>query len=268
MLLVVVMTLTCLTAFSDEIIMSAPPRESQQEAEALYKPLADKFTEILGRPVRYVYPGNWFTYQRQMRKGHYDIAFDGPHFASWRIKHLAHEVLVKLNGSIKFVALAHKTNKSVSSLSDLVGKKICSVSPPNLSALIILHSYKNPVQQPILRGIKGGMANVISKFNAGGCDAAVIRSSYYKKKLDLDERNTTKIIYRSIALPNQAFTVSKKLSAADIAKLVSAIEYGAAKNIIRPIAKRFGGEQASFLAADTTEYRDQRLLLEGVIFGW
>jgi len=251
-----------------ELIMSAPPRENQQEAEALYEPLAKVFSDILGRTVRYVYPDNWLNYQREMRRGEYDIAFDGPHFASWRIKHLGHELLVKLSGSIEFVTLVHKRRKNISSLKDLIGKKICSISPPNLSALTLLDTFKNPVQQPILLGIRGGMENVVNRFNNGACDAAVIRTSYYKKKLNLDERNKTKVLHQSNPLPNQAFTVSKKLSASDVAILASAIEYGAAKKVIVPIAKRFGGKEAKFLAAETSEYFDQRLLLEGVILGW
>ncbi|VAW94713.1 hypothetical protein MNBD_GAMMA22-1611 [hydrothermal vent metagenome] len=251
-----------------DIIMSAPPRESKQQAETLYQPLAKAFTKILGRTVRYVYPDNLIKYQLDMRKGKYDIAFDGPHFASWRIKHLKHELLVKLTGSIKFVTLVRRKDKNVSSLKDLVGKKICSVSPPNLSALTILDSYKNPVRQPILYGIRGGMKNVVSRFYEGACDAAVIRTSYYKKTFTLKQRYKLRVINQSLPLPNQAFTVSQNLSAAEIAKLASAIESGSVKAIIHPIAQRFGGSKAVFLAANTSEYFDQRLLLEGTVLGW
>ncbi len=263
-----VLSLLSPSLFAEELIMSAPPRETQQQAEALYQPLAKIFSEILGRPVRYVYPDNWLNYQRDMRNGAYDIAFDGPHFASWRIKHLGHELLVKLTGNIEFVTFVQKRNKTVTTLNDLIGKKICSISPPNLSALTILDSYKNPVQQPILFGIRGGMDSVIHRFNNGACDAAIVRTSFYKKKISLEDREKTRILYRSAPLPNQAFTVSNKLSGADVAKLASAIQYGNAKPVIDPIAQRFGGKDAVFLAAETSEYSDQRLLLEGVILGW
>lgn len=267
-LFAVVLGLYCQTLLAQDLIMSAPPRETQQEAESLYNPLAEVFTKILGRPVRYVYPENWFNYQHKMRNGAYDIVFDGPHFASWRIKHLNHELLVKLTGKIEFVTMVRKGNKSINTLNDLIGKKICSISPPNLSALTILDSYKNPVQQPILYGIRGGMATVVNRFNSGACDAAVIRTSYYKKKLTLDDRKQTKVVFKSSPLPNQAFTVSTKLTAVEVAKLASAIVYGKAKEAINPIAMRFGGKESEFMAAETSEYFDQRLLLEGVILGW
>jgi len=266
-LFVIVLALFCQYSVAEEILLSAPPRENQADAQALYDPLAKIFSDILGRTVRYEYPDNWFTYQREMRRGKYDIVFDGPHFSSWRIQHLNHELLVKLSGTIEFVALVNKRNK-VTTLNGLIGKKICSVSPPNLSALIILDRFKNPVQQPILYGVRGGMRDVIKRFSDGACDAAIIRKSYYKKKLSLDTRNNTRVLYRSTPLPNQAFTVSSKLSAAEVAKLASAIEFGDAKAVISPIAKRFGGKQAEFTAAETSEYFDQRLLLEGVILGW
>ncbi len=267
-LFTMMLLLSCQQIWAADIIMSAPPRENKQQAEALYNPLAKAFSDVLGRTVRYVYPDNWIKYQLDMRSGKYDIAFDGPHFASWRIKHLNHELLVKLTGSIKFVTLVRRKDKSVSSLKDLVGKKICSISPPNLSALTLLGSYKNPVRQPILYGIRGGMKNVVSRFYAGACDAAVIRTRYYKKNFTLKQRYKIRVVNQSSPLPNQAFTVSKNLSAVEIAKLASAIETGFAKKAIHPIAQRFGGSKAEFLAASTSEYFDQRLLLEGTVLGW
>ena len=267
-LTVITLGLFCQSVVAEDIIFSAPPRETLHQANTLYKPLAKVFSEILGRPVRYIYPDNWLTYQRSMRKDQYDIVFDGPQFSSWRIKHLKHKLLVKLSGTIGFVTLVHKQNTTITKMEDLIGKKICAISPPNLTALTTLEYYKNPMQQPILHGVRGGMKKVLSLFYKGVCDAAVIRSSYYEKKLSSDIRNKVKIIYRSVPLPNQAFTVSNKLSAADIKKLSREIEFGKIKELIYPIAKRFGGKDSEFLSAKTSEYRNQRLLLEGVILGW
>jgi len=254
--------------FADDIIMSAPPRESKAEAIALYKPLADAFSDVLGKPVKFVFPGNFLRYQREMRKGSYDIIFDGPHFASWRIKHLGHEVLVKLTGTIEYFLLIRKGNNRVSKTDDLIGKKICVVAPPNLSSLTLLNLYNNPVRQPRLLAVRGGMKTVVRRFNNGACEAAIVRTGYYKKKLTIEEHERTRIIYKTNPLPNQVITVSKKLTSNEVAILASAIEFGKIKNFITPIAHRFGGKKAYFLAAKTSEYISYTNLLEGVIFGW
>jgi hypothetical protein len=60
--------------------------------------------------VRYEHPGNWLHYQRNLRNDMYDIVFDGPHFASWRMEHLEHDMLVKLPGNLQFYLLTGADN--------------------------------------------------------------------------------------------------------------------------------------------------------------
>ena len=95
-----------------------------------------------------------------MRNDKYDIIFDGPHFVSWRMAHLGHEVLVMLSGNLQFVLLTDAKNNKYKSPDDLIGKYICGISPPNLSTVSVLDHFRNPVRQPVIRGIKGGMGKV------------------------------------------------------------------------------------------------------------
>jgi len=252
-----------------ELILSAPPRESKEAGEKLYQPLADFLTEQLGKPVKYVYPDSWFTYQNKMRNDEYDIVFDGPHFASWRMTHLKHEALVKLPGSLQFHLVAHSGDSTINTTKDLIGRYICGISPPNLSTLSILAHYNNPVRQPIIKGIKGGMGKVYKSLNANKCPSAVLRTAFYKKKLTTEQRNTIKIIYTSKPLPNQVITASKRVSRANMEKVQLAFlksQQGA--DALEPIRKRFAGKAKSFIMADNKEFAGNNQLLEGVIFGW
>lgn len=155
------------SVFAQGLILSAPPRETAEAGMKIYGPVASHLSKLLGVNVTYEHPGNWLRYQREMRNDKYDIVFDGPHFIAWREKHLGHETLVKLPGKLQFVLVTDKESKKIKRPNDLIGKNICGISPPNLSTLSVLDYYRNPVRQPVIRGIKGGMGKVFKKFSTG-----------------------------------------------------------------------------------------------------
>jgi len=256
------------SAIASDLIMTAPPREKVSAGKALYGPLAAAISNVLGVKVVYRHPGNWLRYQRNMRNGEYDIVFDGPHFASWRIEHLGHRALVKLPGSLDFFLVSNKSDTEIVNPESLIGKKICGISPPNLSTLSVLARFDNPVRQPVILGIRGGMGKVLKKFENGACRAAVFRNAFFYKKISKEKQAKFKIIFESESLPNQVITVSNRISKSQGEKLAKAIMFGKAANAAKPIVKRFGGKAKSFVPAKSEEYFGPRILLEGVIFGW
>lgn len=255
--------------FSQELILTSPPRENRQKGEAQYGPLAEYLGTLLGKPVKYVHPGNWLNYQREMRADKYDIVFDGPHFAAWRVAHLGNQVVIKLPGNLQFYLLVRKDG-DIHSLNDLIGKKICGISPPNLSTLSILAAFDNPVRQPIIKGIKGGMGKVNKAFlMEGKCSAMVLRSAFYKKKLKPEQKQQLRIIYESERMPNQVITASKRISLAEVEKMRQGLLHTRAGNqALAATLKRFGGKAKNFVVATNREYDGYNTLLEGVIFGW
>lgn len=252
-----------------ELILTAPPRETAAAGNKLYKPVAEYLSQLLNRKVTYKHSGNWFNYQAKMRKDKYDIIFDGPHFISWRIAHIKHEVLIKLPGALQFMVVTNANNDKINEGKDLVGKKFCGISPPNLSSLSFLASFANPVLQPRVKGIKGGMGNVFKAFEKKKCQAAVLRNTFYKNKLTQEKRNKLKIIFNSRAMPNQAISVSSRLSQEDKNKIRSALLSGAGTASLSGVIKRFGGKKVkAFIPTDNKEYEGYNNYLEGVIFGW
>lgn len=259
-----------LSAYAEGLVLTAPPRESAENGMKMYGPIAEHLTKTLGVKVTYLHPGNWLNYQREMRNDKYDIVFDGPHFISWRVAHLGHEALVKLPGKLQFMLVYDKNNESYEHPDDLIGKKICGISPPNLSTLSVLDYYRNPVRQPMIKGIKGGMGKVHKALTdkKAGCDAAVLRTAFYKKKLPKAQRENLKSLYLSKALPNQGISVSKRVSQAIKEKIRNELTIGKGVASTKAILKRFGGKAKSFIPATLKEYDGHNMLLEGVIFGW
>ena len=252
-----------------QLIMSAPPRESRIEGERLYGPLARHLAKITGQSVRYRHPGNWFKYQRDMRRGKYDIVLDGPQFVSWRRLHLQHEVLVRLPGQLEYYLLAKKEDGSVNALHDLARKRICAIAPPDLSILTVLDRYRNPVRQPVLVEIKDDMAKVYQAFTQGKCRAAVLSTGFYRKGMTQAQRDASKILFHSKPRPNLALSVSPKLDAKARQKIIRSLTSRDGAEASKAILKRFAGESVrSFVPAKGSEYDRHHELLEGVVFGW
>ena len=256
------------TVFAKALIFTSPPREKPEEGKKLYGPIAEHFSKLLGREVVYEHPKNWLNYQRDMRNDRYDIVFDGPHFISWRMEHLGHDVVAKLPGTLEFY-LVTKKDQNYNDTNGLIAKKICGINPPNLSTLSILAAYPNPVRQPVIKGINGGMGAVHKTHLKGkDCTAAVLRDTFYSKKLSEQQRNELKIIYKSTPLPNQGFSVSKRVTQREKTLLVQSLAYGDGARASADLLKRFAGKAKSFKAAANSEYLGHNMLLEGVIFGW
>ena len=266
--IIVLVNLVWGLAQAEGLILTSPPREKKEVGEKLYGPLANHLSQLLGVKVTYKSPGNWLTYQREMRNDAYDIVFDGPHFIAWRQEHLKHEALVKIPGTLKFTLVSRASDKSINTMDDLIGKPICGIPPPNLTTLTVLDKFRNPVRQPMIKGVKGAMKGVNKAFKSGKCVAAVFRSDFFYKGMPKEERAGLKVLFESKPIPNQAISVSRRLSPAAKAKIRESLTIGKGVQATAGIMKRFGGKAKSFVPTSKEEYEGYNNLLEGVIFGW
>lgn len=259
------------TVCAQGLILSAPPRETAEVGMQVYGPIAEHLSKILGVKVSYVHPENWLKYQREMRNDKYDILFDGPHFISWREQHLKHEVLVKIPGELQFILVTEKNNNTINKPDDLIGKNICGISPPNLSTLSVLDKYRNPVRQPMIKGVNGGMGKVFKSLSDKDklkCDAIVLRTIFHQQKLNDQQRAEMKTLFISKAMPNQGISVSQRISPELKLRIKNSLTIGEGVDSTRGLLKRFGDKSARFIPTEDKEYAGYNNLLEGVIFGW
>jgi len=256
------------TANSADLIFTSPPRESPATGEIQYGPVAAYLTKLLKTKVTYKHPGNWLNYQREMRDNKYDIVFDGPHFASWRMAHIGHDMIAKLPGSLVFYLVRKKDDSSINSLRDLIGKRICGISMPNLSTLSILSGYPNPARQPVIVGVKGGMKGVAKALGKNRCNAYVFRDKFFNKAFKPEVRDTLQIIYTSKPMPNQAISAGQRVTPAQKKAMTHSLTIGNGVDSTQSIRKRFAGKARSMVKATNEEYQNYNMLLEGVIFGW
>lgn len=250
-----------------ELILTAPPRESAEEGKQTFDPLAKLMTEIIGETVVYQQPSDWTTYSAEMRAGKYDIVFDGPHFAAWRIKHLNHTPVAKLPGSLDFVVISRWDDKRISRMRDLASQVVCGLPSPNLATMTVLAQFSNPVLQPEVYEVKGGFKEVIDALKEGKCRAAVTRDNAYKKLTD-DEKKLFRVIYKSPGYPNQTFTVGDRVKPQARQKLVAALTTKKPIPAAEKVFAQFSKNAQFFEPTQTAEFTDLESLLEGVVWGW
>ena len=244
-------------ALSD-YVFTAPPRESKAESIEIYQPVADFFTKATGEKFIFRNPDSWSDYTVAMKNQEYDVAFDGAHFVSWRIKYINHEILAKLPDLLIWRLVALKGSADINTLDDMIGKKMCAPKTPNFGYLIMMSHYTNPEREPVqvvTKSWKDGYDGVIK----GDCVAAVMpKANHLKFDPDLAK---TKAVYTHLPYPNQAFTAGPKLSSTLKLKLRNAILSDDGQAAMSLLRERFS--PGTFLAsAENEEYEGISLVLK------
>ncbi len=251
-----------------DFLFTAPPRETPEAGQAMYGPIAEAMTRVLGEQVTYQHPKDWLTYSKDIRKGNYDIVFDGPHFAAWRIAHINHVPVARLRGHLAFYVVA--SDDSLNTVEDLVGKPVCALTSPNLGTLTLLYQFKNPARQPIIRQMKGGFGGVFKGLKQERCGAAVQRTAFYDKKVSAEDKIGVRTIFTSDQMPNQVITVGPRLTGEQRQALTNAFtkDDGIGAQASAKLFQRFSRTSTAFIQTNSEEFEGLNLLLEGVVWGW
>ncbi len=231
-------------------VFAAPPRESAQAAADIYGPVASYLSKITGKPVTFHHAGNWMTYQAEMRKGQYDIVFDGPHFNGWRAGNLQHNILVKAPGGHGFVVAVRKDNDKIQELRQLAGRAVCGMNPPNLGTLTVLNEFDNPLRQPVVQNTEG-WNSIYQSMLAGRCVAAILPARNLAKYDP--QGNGARIVFKTAMIPNQAFSAGPRVTAEDQAKIARALTAPEARTALARLNDSYA-LNGDFLPAVKHEY--------------
>ena len=242
----------------EEYIFSAPPRETGENETEVYQPVADYLSKATGKKIVYRHSDNWLSYQDGMRKGAYDLVFDGPHFVSWRMARLKHVPLVKLPGNLAFVVVVRKDNKHINNVKDLAGRPVCGMAPPNLATLTLYSQFDNPARQPLITEVRSfelAYQGVIG----GKCVGTVMRDQLLAK-LDKD-KESVRIIFRSPGMPNQAFSAGPRFSTEERNRIAEALLSPEARKQLPQFFGRYSKDK-DLIRAQDAEFRDLLVLLK------
>ncbi len=207
------------TAQSD-LIFSSAPRDSKEKEEAVYKPLVDLLTKVTGQKVRFQHGDNFLVYQSEMRKGTYDIVFDGPHFVGWRMAKLQHVPIVKFPGNLVFVLAIKNDQSKINSIKDMAGRTLCAFPPPNLATLTVLIEFDNPARQPLVLETDS-FPQAFKSMMSGKCAGAILQKKLFENLNQ--EKQAAKVIFTSKPLPNQAFSAGPKVTPETRERIIKAL---------------------------------------------
>jgi ABC-type phosphate/phosphonate transport system substrate-binding protein len=239
-----------------------------EKAKKLYEPLAKELSRIVSDKVVFEAPESWAAYSRHMQEGKYDFVLDGPHFVAWRMSHLRHEPLVKLQSigqGLGFVVLT--SNSGPKALKDLRFQKVCSLASPNLAALVLLSQF-DAFSSPSLVSPKGGIKGTFAAFEEGRCMATAL-PNWFADRIPKEKMAKFRKLYTSQELPNLALTAGPRVPSNRRGEIVKILTDPETQKGLQPLLKNQGGKNGGvFLPAKTAEYSGQERLLEGVIWGW
>lgn len=239
------------------LVMSAPPRDSEESGHRIFDPIADYLSQVIGRRVVYKHPTTWGGYQADMQAGAYDIVFDGPHFVSWRIKNTGHNALVKIPGDFIYTAVVRKDDAKALQLKQLAGHKVCAHAPPNLGTLIMYNEFDNPLRQPVVI-VEKGYKQIYEALLKGECEIAML-PLYELAKYEKDSPQT-RVIFRTSAMPQQAFSAGPRVTPAEQAKITEALTSPAAAIPLTEFRHTYGSGHG-LVAATDKEYAGLSLYL-------
>lgn len=246
-----------LQALSD-YVFTAPPRESVERGIEIYKPVADFLTKSTGERFVYRHPQTWSEYSRGMQGKEFDLVFDGPHFVSWRVENIQHEVILKLPNLMIWRIITANNNTSINSMDDLVGKTICAPKSPNFGMLTMMSHFPNPDREPVhvvTKGWKDGYNGVVS----GKCEAAVLPKTNHKKFDPKFER--TRAIHNHLPYPNQAITTGSSITPNLKARIEEALLSDAGQEALSRLRDRFTRGR-ELVSAESEEYEGISMVLK------
>ena len=258
-----------------ELTLSGPPFDRDpSEQNKSYEELATQLSQFLGEPVRYVPPANVQGYAQAIRRGDYDILIDGPHFSAWRIAKGLHKPIAQADITQTYVVVVSAADaNNIRSLEQLVSQPVCVSPPPQLSTLMFLNQYTNPLQEPVMRMTEGYLPKV-EKLLKGDCRAAVLSAAFYENKLDKAEQAKLRVIFNTRPLPGYVMTASPKLTETQRTRLAKRLSSAdpASDILLQTLTKSsvHNGEplKVRWVAANTDALTGLDQLLVRHSYGW
>lgn len=255
-----VFILPAVASAAETITFSTPPTQSAERTISQYRPIAEFLSKATGTTVEIVPARNFLDYATRMRKGEFDLIFDGPHFIGWRIDNLDHEVLARLPGRLNFVVVTRADDKAENA-EDLIGRRVCGPAPPNLATMSFLEQHTNPVRQPIMV-VAPGFGLALKCLKEGRADAAVMRDKFWAKQ---NQEGFKEVFRTKNAYPDRGVSVSRSIDAETRTKLREALLAMAGNEVVgKALADIGGAGEQGFVHATDEEYRGLGRLLREV----
>ncbi len=236
------------SAQAESLVFSTAPTHDLATTREVYQPLVTYLAETTGLDIQLQIASSYLAYSNAMQRGDYDIAFDGSHFVSWRMRRQGHQPIARLPGEMR-VAVVVQADGGIRQLADLIGRKVCGFDSPNQLTMIFLQQYSNPAQQPVLIS-QEGFKGVMECLRSGQGVAALVRDTYWNK---IDQTGLSLLQGDFGAYPERTFSVRGDLGPEVVQALTAALLSEQGQLAAAPLLTLF--KQPKLLPADPTAYQ-------------
>lgn len=149
------MTFACVTlspivaAQDTELTLLVQPLPREEMPAETFQPLADYLSTLTGRSCTIRIPPNFPAYWEVVRHNRYDLAFDAPPFADYRIHKLGFIALVKTPDTASY-SLVMREEARTQDPATLVGKRVATLGLASIGTLRLNALFPNPYRQPVV----------------------------------------------------------------------------------------------------------------------
>lgn len=214
------LSLGFVSAAHGELRLVVQPIIDREAIVKAFQPLADYLSEAAGQRVvlktAYDYADFWLL----MKEGkHYDLIFDGPFYTDYRIKHQNHVPLAKVPGLVSY-SLVAKSSTGIFEPSELIGRRIASLTPPAPGGLVMFKMFPNPLRQPYIYPVRSS-EEAMKALLADKVHAAMVPTPLAAQAMSQGHEIAT--IVTSEQTPHMTITAGSTVDAATRAKLTQAL---------------------------------------------
>jgi len=262
----VLLMLTSAAARAD-LLLTTQPRGPYDKFGPPFEQVAAYLSKAVGEKVVYKHYRDWISYSKDLRKDQFDIVFDEAHFIAWRLANRKHTLVAAAvpEASEKMVVLV-KSDSTLRQVSQLAGRTICAIAPPNLATLLLLNQFSNPVRVPLMV-IVDNYDSAFRGLQSGKCVAAISSDSTFER---LDKAGTSaKILFTSDrVMPGDGFTVSPRVNAELRGKILQALLAPETATEMKLFIDRYAYGKLLDLPVEEQYKGLENLLTHDYGFGW
>ena len=203
-----------------EIRFVVQPIIDREATRKAFQPLADYLSAATGEQVVLKTAYDYADFWSMMKDGkHYDLIFDGPFYVDYRIKHQNHVPLAKVPGLVSY-SLVAMASSGLFEPSELIGKKIASLTPPAPGGLVMFKMFPNPLRQPYILPVRSA-EDAMKLLLTGKVHAAMVPTPLAAQAMQQGAEIST--VVTTDQTPHMTITAGKSIGEATRKKITEAL---------------------------------------------
>ena len=215
-----VLSISTYPVLAADIRFAVQPIMDAEATRIAYQPLADYIATSTGKTVELITSRSYLEYWVHMKSGKsFNLILDAPFYTDFRIKQQGHVPLVKVPGVISN-SVVTRADSGIFDVSELVGKRVATITPPSPGSLILQKLFPNPTRQPFLMSARDS-EHALELVLSGKAIAAIIPTPLAGQAMSQGKEIFT--VMTTPPIPHIAFTAGPDIDVDTRDKITKAL---------------------------------------------